>query len=204
MTTPTLNHCQKPRCAQSSMKYLISWSSSELWKWHRRLGHLSFNLLCWLSGLGLLQGLPLLKFESNLVCAPCGHGKMITLHPILRLTPWWLSNPDNCFIWTLSVPLRFALWVVSDMFLSLWLIIQVTLKFSSWRAWRKCLYTFRAWLWGRTMNIPIAWKLYKVIMGLSSGMPHSISFVLDMVLINNFQPHMCLNKMGLWDVRTTL
>jgi hypothetical protein len=33
-------------------------------------------LLCRLSGLGLLRGLPLLKFESNLVCAPCLHGKM--------------------------------------------------------------------------------------------------------------------------------
>jgi transposase InsO family protein len=44
-----------------------------------RLGHLSFNLLCRLSGLGLLRGLPLLKFESNLVCAPCCHGKMITV-----------------------------------------------------------------------------------------------------------------------------
>jgi hypothetical protein len=42
-----------------------------------RLGHLSFYLLCRLSGLGLLRGLPLLKFESDLVCAPCRHGKMI-------------------------------------------------------------------------------------------------------------------------------
>jgi hypothetical protein len=41
-------------CAQSSMKCLISQSSSELWKWHRRLHHLSFDLLCRLSGLGLL------------------------------------------------------------------------------------------------------------------------------------------------------
>jgi hypothetical protein len=32
-------------CAQSSVKCLISWSSSELWKWHMRLGHLSFDLL---------------------------------------------------------------------------------------------------------------------------------------------------------------
>jgi hypothetical protein len=48
--------------AQSSLKCLISQSSSELWKWHRTLGHLSFNLLCRLSGLGLLRGLPLLKF----------------------------------------------------------------------------------------------------------------------------------------------
>jgi hypothetical protein len=56
---------------------MISQSSSKLWKWHRRLGHLSFDLLCQLSGLGLLQGLPLLKFESDLVCDPCCHGMMI-------------------------------------------------------------------------------------------------------------------------------
>jgi hypothetical protein len=62
---------------QSSLRCLISQSSSELWKWHRRLGHLSFDLLCRLSGLGLLRGLPLLKFESDLVCAPYRHGKMI-------------------------------------------------------------------------------------------------------------------------------
>jgi hypothetical protein len=63
--------------AQSSLRCLISQSSSELWKWHKRLGHLSFDLLCQLSGFGLLRGLPLLKFESDLVCAPCHHGKMI-------------------------------------------------------------------------------------------------------------------------------
>jgi hypothetical protein len=32
--------------AQSSLRCLISQSSFELWKWHRRLGHLSFDLLC--------------------------------------------------------------------------------------------------------------------------------------------------------------
>jgi transposase InsO family protein len=63
--------------AQSYLRCLISQSSSELWKWHRRLGHLSFDLLYRLNGLGLLRGLPLLKFESDLVCAPCRHGKMI-------------------------------------------------------------------------------------------------------------------------------
>jgi hypothetical protein len=62
---------------QFSMKCLISQSSFKLWKWHRRLGHLSFHLLCRLSGLGLLRGLPLLKFESNLICAPCRYGNMI-------------------------------------------------------------------------------------------------------------------------------
>jgi transposase InsO family protein len=57
---------------------LISHSSFEFWKWHKRLGHLSFDLLYRLSGLGLLRELPLLKFESDLVCAPYLHGKMIT------------------------------------------------------------------------------------------------------------------------------
>jgi hypothetical protein len=32
--------------AQSYLRCLISQSSSELCKWHRRLGHLSFNLFC--------------------------------------------------------------------------------------------------------------------------------------------------------------
>jgi hypothetical protein len=39
---------------------------------------MSFDLLCRLSGLGLLRELSFLKFESNHVCAPCHHGKMIT------------------------------------------------------------------------------------------------------------------------------
>jgi hypothetical protein len=41
--------------SQSPVKCLISQSSSELWKWHRRLVHLSFDLLCQLSSLGLLR-----------------------------------------------------------------------------------------------------------------------------------------------------
>jgi hypothetical protein len=32
--------------AQSSLRCLISQSSSELWKWHMRLAHLSFDMLC--------------------------------------------------------------------------------------------------------------------------------------------------------------
>jgi hypothetical protein len=47
-------------------------------------GHLSFDLVSCLSGLDLVQGLPKLKFEKDLVCAPCRHGKMVaTPHPPL-------------------------------------------------------------------------------------------------------------------------
>ena len=47
---------------------------------------MSFELLCCLSGLGLIRGLPELKFEKNLICAPCRHGKMVAAsHPPVNL-----------------------------------------------------------------------------------------------------------------------
>ncbi|KAL5216753.1 hypothetical protein ABZP36_008154 [Zizania latifolia] len=58
-------------------RYLMAGTSSELSKWHRRLGHLSFDLLVKLSSLGLIRGLPKLKMEKDLVCYPCRHGKMV-------------------------------------------------------------------------------------------------------------------------------
>jgi hypothetical protein len=59
-------------------------SLSELWKWHRKLGHLSFDLLSRLSKLNLVRGLPRLKFEKELVCASCRHAKMLaSSHPPL-------------------------------------------------------------------------------------------------------------------------
>jgi hypothetical protein len=59
-------------------------SLSELWKWHRKLGHLSFDLLSLLSKLDLVRGLTRLRFEKELVCAPCRHAKMVaSSHPPL-------------------------------------------------------------------------------------------------------------------------
>jgi hypothetical protein len=86
--------------AQSSLRCLLSQSSSELWKCHKRLGHLSFNLLCLLSGLGLLRGLPLLKFESDLVCALCYHDKMIvashsSVNTVMTERPGQLLHMDT-------------------------------------------------------------------------------------------------------------
>ncbi|WVZ52162.1 LOW QUALITY PROTEIN: hypothetical protein U9M48_003247 [Paspalum notatum var. saurae] len=51
--------------------------SADIWKWYRRLGHLCFDLLVRLSSMGLIQGLPKLKGEKDLVCHPCRHGKMV-------------------------------------------------------------------------------------------------------------------------------
>ena len=65
-----------------SSRCLVAGSSSELWKWHSRLGHLSFDLLARLSSLDLIRGLPKLKFEKDLVCHPCRRGKMVAAsHP---------------------------------------------------------------------------------------------------------------------------
>jgi hypothetical protein len=62
---------------------LMAVPTCDLWKWHRRLGHLSFDLVSRLSGLDFVRGLPRLKFEKDLVCAPCRHGH----------SP---STPDRC------------------------------------------------------------------------------------------------------------
>jgi transposase InsO family protein len=63
---------------------LLAGSSSEFWMWVKKLGHLSFDLLSCLSKLNLVRGLPWLKFEKELVCAPCRHAKMVaSSHPPL-------------------------------------------------------------------------------------------------------------------------
>jgi hypothetical protein len=62
----------------------LAGSLSELWKWHRKLGHLIFVRLSRLSKLNLVRGLPRLRFETELVCAPCRHAKMVaSSHPPL-------------------------------------------------------------------------------------------------------------------------
>jgi hypothetical protein len=131
--------------AQSSLRCLISQSSSELWKWDRRLGHLSFDLLCRLSGFSLLRGLPLLKFESDLICAPCRHGKMIAashspVNTVMTEHSGQLLHMD------IVGPSRvhsmggkwYVLIIVDDYSRYSW--------FSSWRVRMKCLSTFEAWL----------------------------------------------------------
>jgi hypothetical protein len=84
---------------------LVAGVSSELWKWHRRLGNLSFDLLSRLSGLGLIRGLPKLKYQKDLVCAPCRHGKMVaTSHP--PLTSVITERPCEPFHMDLVGPAR--------------------------------------------------------------------------------------------------
>jgi hypothetical protein len=77
----------------------------ELWKRHRRLGHFYFDLLSCLSGLGLVRGLPKLKYQKDVVCAPCRHGKMVTAsHP--PLTSVMIERPCELFHMDLVGPAR--------------------------------------------------------------------------------------------------
>jgi hypothetical protein len=43
----------------------LAGSLSELWKWHMKLGHLSFDLLPRLSKLNLVRGLPRLSLRKS-------------------------------------------------------------------------------------------------------------------------------------------
>ncbi|WVZ51944.1 hypothetical protein U9M48_003041 [Paspalum notatum var. saurae] len=69
-------------------------SSADIWKWHRRLGHLSFDLLVRLSSMGLIRGLPKLRAKKDVVCHPCRHGKMVAASHI-PVSQVMTSYPDE-------------------------------------------------------------------------------------------------------------
>jgi hypothetical protein len=97
----------------------LAGSSSELWKWHRKLGHLSFDLLSRLSKLNLVRGLPWLRLEKELVCAPCRHSKMVaSSHP--HLTDVMTERPCELLHMDLVVPASERLRVGSGMSLLWW------------------------------------------------------------------------------------
>lgn len=84
---------------------LLAGSSTKLWKWHRRLGRLSFDLLTRLSNLDLIRGLPKLMYVKDLVCGPCRHGKMVaSSHP--PLTDVMIDRPRELLHMDLVGPAR--------------------------------------------------------------------------------------------------
>jgi hypothetical protein len=87
-------------------------------------------LLCRLIGLGQLRGLPLLKFESNLVCAPCHHGKIITAShsPVNTVM---IEHPEQLLHMDTVGPSRVHSMGGSGTFLSSLTTIIVILGFSS-------------------------------------------------------------------------
>ncbi|WVZ80255.1 hypothetical protein U9M48_027747 [Paspalum notatum var. saurae] len=94
---------------------LVASPSADIWKWHRRLGHLSFDLLVRLSSMGLIRGLPKLRAEKDLVCHPCRHGKMVatshipvsqvmTSYPVLWV--FFMEFKDEAFGFVRDLVLR--------------------------------------------------------------------------------------------------
>ena len=49
--------------------------NKEQWVWHRCLGHVSMRRISQLNKLGLVRGLPNLKFVSDALCEACQKGK---------------------------------------------------------------------------------------------------------------------------------
>ncbi|WVZ70280.1 hypothetical protein U9M48_018957 [Paspalum notatum var. saurae] len=74
---------------------LVASPSVDIWKWHRRLGHLSFDLLVRLSSMGLIRGLPKFRAEKDLVCHPGHHGKMVAASyiPVSQVMTFYLGEP---------------------------------------------------------------------------------------------------------------
>jgi len=79
---------------------LVASPSADIWKWHRKLGHLSFDLLIRLSSMGLIRGLPKLKAKKDLVCHPYRHGKMVAASHV-PVSQVMTSYQESFSIWTL-------------------------------------------------------------------------------------------------------
>jgi transposase InsO family protein len=189
--------------AQSSLRCLISQSSSELWKWHRRLGHLSFNLLCRLSGLGLLRGLPFLKFESDLVCAPCRYGKMIaTSHSPVNTV--MTEHPGQLLHMDIVDPSR------ARSMGGKWYILIIVDDYSrySWvfflEGKDQVFEHFRLLALRLNNEYPNCLKAIRSDNGTEYRNASFDGFCLELGIEQQFPPRAFLNKMELWNERTAL
>ncbi|GKF03904.1 retrovirus-related pol polyprotein from transposon TNT 1-94, partial [Tanacetum coccineum] len=54
---------------------LVQSLKDQSWLWHQRLSHLNFGDINHLSKIGLVRGLPKLKFEKDHLCSACAMGK---------------------------------------------------------------------------------------------------------------------------------
>ena len=86
-----------------------------------------FDLLCRLSSLGLIQGLPKLEFEKDLVCHPCCHDKMVAASHSL-VTKVFTSHPGELFHMDTVGPARVCY------FEGMWYVLMAVDNFSrySW------------------------------------------------------------------------
>nr|GEW02671.1 retrovirus-related Pol polyprotein from transposon TNT 1-94 [Tanacetum cinerariifolium] len=65
----------KDMMASSPICLLSKASKTKSWLWHHRLSHLNFGAINHLARLGLVRGLPKLKFKKDHLCSACAMGK---------------------------------------------------------------------------------------------------------------------------------
>jgi hypothetical protein len=164
---------------------------------------MSFDLLCQLSGLGLLRGLPLLKFESKLVCAPCRRGKMITASHSLVNTVM-TKHPRKLLHMEIAGPS----WVRSMG--GNWYVLVIVHDYScySWvfflESKDEVFEHFRSLALRLNNEHPNCLKAIRSDNGTEYRNASFDQFCLELVLISSFWPCVFLNRMELWNERTTL
>jgi hypothetical protein len=179
----------------------LAGSSCELWKWHRKVGHLSFDLLSRLSKLNLVRGLPRLRLEKELVCAPCRHAKMVaSSHP--PLTDVMAERPRELLHMDLVGPARvrsaagklYVLVVVDDYSRYAWVFFleDKGLTFGFVREARKC----------HTRGTEMPYDQSAVTMAQNSETLVLKPFAMTWVFKTSFRVRICLPRMVLWKGRT--
>jgi hypothetical protein len=145
----------------------------------------------------------LLKFESNLVCAPCRHGKMIAAShsPVNTMMT---EQPEQLLHMDTVGPSR-----VRSMG-GKWYILAIIDDYSrySWvfflESKDEVFEHLRSLVLRLNNEHPSCLKAIRSDNGPSLEMPLLISFAFNMVLICSFPPRMFLNKMEFLNERTTL
>jgi hypothetical protein len=145
----------------------------------------------------------LLKFESNLVCAPCCHGKMIAAShsPVNTMMT---EQPEQLLHMDTVGPSR-----VRSMG-GKWYILAIIDDYSrySWvfflESKDEVFEHLRSLVLRLNNEHPSCLKAIRSDNGPSLEMPLLISFAFNMVLICSFPPRMFLNKMEFLNERTAL
>jgi hypothetical protein len=145
----------------------------------------------------------LIKFESNFVCAPCRHGKMIddshsSVNTVMTEQSGQLLYMDT--VGPSQVHSMGGKWYV--------LVIVDDYSRYSWVFFLERKDDVFEHFWSLTLRLnnehPNCLKPFAVTIGPSLGMPLSISFVLRMVLINSSLSCVFLNRMESWNKRIAL
>jgi transposase InsO family protein len=160
-------------------------------------------MLCQLNGLGLLRGLHLLKFESDLVCAPCHHGKMIAASHSLVNTVMTEHPGQLLHMYTVG-PSR-----VRSMG-GKWYVLVIVDDYSrySWVFFLKIkdevFEHFRILALRLNNEHPNCLKVIYSNNGTEFINASFDEFALSMALISSFPPRAFINRMKLWNERTAL